>query len=494
MIRRAAVLLRRRPAVTALLFLFLLPFSAPARAPAAIEPALDQAALRRHIDYLASDALEGRAPGTQGGMLAAHYIATEFARAGLLPGAPGGGWYQPVALVERMPLAALARWRVGGVPVSLDPTQMRFLPEGATATLVRSPVIFAGFGTDPGSLDYAGKTVLVLSDRPDGAAPFEERRRGFVERGAQAVLALVGVDDPWELIRDQLGEARTGPAEQRHAPVEGALAAPAWRRLVPAGLLATAATPGFKPQPLAVTLDLDATAAVRRYDSVNVMGRLPGATRGDEAVLYLAHWDHLGLCRPPGAIDRICNGAVDNASGVATLIEVARRFVRGQRMPRSLYFIATTGEENGLLGARALARVPPVPLARIAAAVNFDTVAIMGAGAPIATIGRGQTPLDPLIDEAAARQGRAVDTSEAANAFLARQDGYALLEAGVPAIMAGGAFSDIQRLAAFLGGDYHKPGDDPDHPIPLDGAAEDGAFHVVLGRMLADPDKNPIAR
>ena len=457
------------------------------------EAPLDVAAMRRHIEYLASDALEGRAPGSEGGSKAAQYIAGEFVKAGLQSGA-GGGWYQPVPLIERTPGEVRATWAQRGQKLALDPTLARYLPGEASLSLDRAPVVFAGFDGNPDAIDVRGKVVLLMSGRPEGVGPLEERRRNFTARGAAAVLALAGENDPWELIRDQLGLARTVAAGDPHAPLEGALAFAAWRRLVPGDLVKTAQRLGFRPRLLPLTLDIRANASVRRYDSVNVIGRLPGRTAPGEALFFLAHWDHLGLCRPPGAVDRICNGAVDNASGIAMLVEVARRLARGPRPPRSIYFIATTGEELGLLGAKALVAAPPVPLDKVAAAFNFDTVAIGPGGEPVATIGRGRTPLDPLIDEASRIQRRPIDDSEAANAFIGRQDGYALLEAGVPAVMIGGAFSDVTRLATFLAGDYHKPSDDLEHPIVLEGAAEDGALHVVLARMLADPDKFKIAR
>jgi Zn-dependent M28 family amino/carboxypeptidase len=220
-----------------------------------------------------------------------------------------------------------------------------------------------------------------------------------------------------------------------------------------------------------------------------VIGKIEGSDRADEAVTYTAHWDHLGLCAPPGAPDRICNGAVDNASGVAMMIEIARQLAKGPQPRRSLYFIATTAEESGLLGAKAFVRNPPLPLDNIVAEMNLDTVALAPAGAPIAIIGRGEEPLASFIDQAARALGRKIDDSTAANAFLNRQDGSVFLKAGVPSVMIGGAFSDPVLLARFLTGPYHHPNDDLKQGIELGGAAEDGALHVALGRLFADPAK-----
>ena len=478
-------------------------------APAAIEPPLDQAALRAHIVFLADDALEGRKPGTEGGDKAAHYIARQFSAAGLLPGGPGGSWYQPVPLVERMPLSVTQAWHGKKGPINLPPDSTQFTARDAQLKLDRAGVVFAGYGfdlpdqgfADVKGVDVRGKVVLLLSGRPEAvrdAPGLEVRRRAIAQAGAAAVIALTGAPDPWDVIRDQLNRGRTVLANDVHAPLEGALAFDAWTTLVKAGgddpeaLVKAAAQPGFQAKPLDLKLDMVARSQFRAFDSVNVIGRIAGQDRPGEAVLYLAHWDHLGLCRPPGVADRICNGAVDNASGVAVLIEIARRLKQSQATRRSLYFVATTAEEMGLYGARTLAENLPVARGHVAAAINLDTVAIAPAGEPVAVIGRGRTPLDPLIDTAARKQGRKIDDSDAANAFIARQDGWELLKVSIPAIMLGGAFSDAARLATFLAGDYHKPSDDLANVIPLDGAAEDGALQVVLGRMLADPAKLPL--
>jgi len=487
--------------------LVLLLIAAPA--PAAVEPPLDQAAIRGHIVYLADDALEGRKPGTPGGDKAAYYIAQQLRAAGLTPGASGGSWYQPVPLVERTPLSATQVWhgKDGQVPLPIDSVQ--FTARDAQLKLDAAGVVFAGYGLDRPDqgfadlrgVDVRGKVVLLLSGKPEAvrdAPGLEVRRRAIAQAGAAAVIALTAASDPWEIIRDQLNRGRTVLADDSHAPLEGALAFQAWTMLVKAGggdaeaLAKAAAQPGFQAKPLDLRFDIEARSQIRAFDSVNVIGRIAGSGRADEAVLYLAHWDHLGLCRPAGAPDRICNGAVDNASGVALLIEIARRLKQGPEPRRSLYFVATTAEEIGLYGARILVEKPPVLRDHIAAAINLDTVAIGPAGEPVATIGRGRTPLDPLIDEATRKQGRKIDDSDAANAFITRQDGWELLKVGIPAVMVGGAFSDAARLATFLAGDYHKPSDDLSHPIPLDGAAEDGALQVVVGRMLADPKKLPL--
>ena len=229
---------------------------------------------------------------------------------------------------------------------------------------------------------------------------------------------------------------------------------------------------------------------VRGIAANNVVGRIAGRDPARGAALLTAHWDHLGRCREL-AMDRICNGAIDNASGVAALIEIARALAAGPQPVRDVIVVATTGEEKGELGAKQIVARPPVPLAGVVAAFNLDTIAIAPRGAPVAMIGRGRTALDPLIFAVAKAEGRRVDSDDEGNQLLARQDGWPLLQAGVPAVMVGGAFSDMRLLGAFLAGRYHTPQDDLRHPIELGGAAEDADLHVALIRAFADPSRYP---
>ena len=243
---------------------------------------------------------------------------------------------------------------------------------------------------------------------------------------------------------------------------------------------------------MALTADLSASSDVARLSSYNVIGKLPGTDPKSGAVLMLAHWDHLGICRGPDAADRICNGAVDNASGVAVLIEVARRLAQAPRLDRDIYVLATTGEEMGLLGAKAFVEKPPVPLDQIVAALNLDTLAIGPAGSPLAIIGRGETPIARDVARVAQALGRQIDADDDANAYIKRQDGWALLEQGVPTVMANGAFSDSAQLNAFISGAYHGPDDALTDATELDGAAEDADLHVALGRYFGDKQRYPV--
>ncbi len=252
---------------------------------------------------------------------------------------------------------------------------------------------------------------------------------------------------------------------------------------------ADAGKPGFAPVTLPVTLDLATSTSVRAFDSHNVIGKIPGSKPGSGAVLLLGHWDHFGICRSEEAEDRICNGAVDNASGMAVLLTVAERLARGAPMDRDVYVMGTTAEERGLLGAYYFADHPVVPLKDIAVALNVDTVAIAPAGAPVALVGRGENGLDEIVDRIATDLGRKVDTDKEANAFIRRQDGWALGAKGVKSIMAGGSFSDMAMLQAFLTTVYHQPDDELTDATPLGGAADDANLHVELTRHFADSAK-----
>jgi Zn-dependent M28 family amino/carboxypeptidase len=211
-------------------------------------------------------------------------------------------------------------------------------------------------------------------------------------------------------------------------------------------------------------------------------------------VLIVAHWDHFGRCAAPPAEDQICNGAIDNASGIAVLTEAARRLAKGPAIDRDVYFLATTAEELGLLGAHAFAENPPLPLNSIVAAFNIDSVALLPAGRPFAIVGKGLTRLDPHIAAAAKAAKKKLVEGNAANAFVERQDGWALLKHDVPAVMVSSSWSDIAVVERFFEGDYHRASDQlAGKGIELGGAADDVMFLVALTRWFGDPKKVPVA-
>jgi len=327
---------------------------------------------------------------------------------------------------------------------------------------------------------------------------YRERRQMLADAGAAGVLVIATDALPWAQLRDALaGKTTRAASAKAGAPISGFISLEATDALFRkagedgAALREAARSADYRGTALPVTADLAATTAVRAYDSHNVVAKLPGARPDGKAVLFLGHWDHLGICAPEGEADRICNGAVDNASGIAVLIEVAKRLGSGVRPDRDIYFLATTAEEMGLLGAHRFASDPSVPLKDITVALNIDTIAISPRGTPVATIGRGKPAYDAVVREVATKLGRKLDEDGEADAFIQRQDGWALGAKGVTSLMAGGSFSDMTLLQKFLGSDYHKPGDNYSEAIELGGAAEDADLHVGLGRAFADTKRWP---
>jgi hypothetical protein len=231
------------------------------------------------------------------------------------------------------------------------------------------------------------------------------------------------------------------------------------------------------------------TARLGSFTSHNVIGVARGRHPDGKAVVLMAHWDHLGLCAP-AANDKICNGAVDNASGVAAIIAVAEK-VSQMGLDRDVWFVATGAEEWGLLGARAFADRPPLPLASIVAGFNLDTIAIAPAGARVAIVAPPNSRIEPLVKDAAIAMGRPWDGDHEADSFLRRQDGWALAERGVPMVMAGGSFSDLALLKRFFAGDYHGPHDELRPETDLAGAVEDANLHIELVRRAASRHYDP---
>ena len=224
--------------------------------------------------------------------------------------------------------------------------------------------------------------------------------------------------------------------------------------------------------------------------SNNVIGKVAGRNPDGKAVILMAHWDHLGMCRPVGEPDRICNGAVDNASGTAALLVVAAR-VAAMKLDRDVWFVFTGAEEWGLLGAKAFAGKSPVPLESIVAGFNLDTIAVAPAGTPVAMVSEKNSPLAPLVKDAAAALGRVWDGDDEAAPFIERQDGWPLTQNKVPMVMAGGSFSDMKRLRNFLGKEYHGQNDVLPVRTDLGGSVEDANLHVELVRRAASRSFQP---
>jgi hypothetical protein len=489
--------------------LLALPHAVAAQAPANDAP-ITAADLRPHIDILASDAFEGRQPATPGETLTTGYLTRELAARGVEPAGPNGSWLQPVAIVERGVGRHEAQWVSGGRRIAVASEALVLTSRDQRARIANAPVVFAGHGArmpDRGidqlaGADFRGAVALVLYEGPDvdGFPSFEERIRALAEAGAVAVIGITAPDLPFAQVRRA---ATQGAIALDSGTLPDAYGVISWDGAM--GLFEGAGRdlqvmlneqPGssFRSVSLPVRASIDVMTEVRRFTTNNVVGRIRGSGGGTgESVLLLGHWDHVGLCRPEGAPDRICNGAVDNASGMATLIEAAGRLAAGQRPQRDILILATTAEEIGLLGAEHFARNPLVPAASIVAALNVDTAAIHPAGMPVAMIG-GTPDMRTLVGRVATGLGRRLDSDQEADLLVERQDGWALVRNGIPAMMAGGSFSDMRLLAAFLNGAYHGPDDEASPSLELGGAAEDATLLVALARAFADPAYRPASR
>lgn len=494
----------------AISFLALVAASIATPAAAQSRPApISEAEVRAHIAVLASDDFEGRAPGTAGETKTLDYLAKTWASYGLTSGTNDAAtpWFQPVPLVERKPFAQTVQAFAGSRRIAIDTDAILLSGRNATDS-VNADLVYVGYGVNADgnvNADVAGKIAVMLFADPkfDGLETppgRREREKLLAEAGARAVLIVAPKAAPWGQIRTQATSgAMRLVKDDVGAPIAGLLREDALAALLkPARLSLEAAAklaenPGFAGRALSVRMDLVTSTIVRSFASHNVIAKLAGSKPDAGAIVLLGHWDHFGICRGEEAEDRICNGAVDNASGMAVLLTVAQRLARakaaGVQLDRDVYFMGTTAEERGLLGAYHYADKPNVPLDQILVALNVDTVAIAKKGAPVAIIGRGETDLDPQIEAVATSIGRSIEPSKDANAFIRRQDGWALAAKGVKSLMVGGSFADLALLQAFLSTAYHQPDDELTDATELGGATEDANLHVALVQHFADTAK-----
>lgn len=468
-----------------------------------------EAQLLEHIRVLASDDYGGREPGTDGEAKTLRYIGRQLFEMGLVSGTnqPANPWYAPVKLVAREPAGSVARFSRRGRVVPFDQGEVLLLTSGRRALVQGAPLYFVGRGNVvPPRAELAGRVALLLDDQGGlGAkeAPYgpdaSRRQNALLAGGAAAVVTVLDGQRTLAGVAERrrrqgyalASEALGGDMEGFLSPegLEQALAG------VPdnlASLRREADRPDFAPHLLDVSASFEATTRETSIRTHNLIGRIPGRKPGSGAVLLLAHWDHFGQCASPPAEHLICNGAVDNASGVAALLEVARRLMKVPGgMERDVIVLFTTGEEIGLLGAEAFAENPPVPLKNIVAAFNLDSVAIAPAGTPVGIVGRGMTVLDTGIATVAREQRHKLSMSDEPNRYIRRQDGWALMSHDLPAVMVTSAYGDLTRLEKYFDTDYHRPQDVVKPGLELGGAAEDVAFHVALVQYFADTKRFP---
>ena len=492
--------------------LLLLASCAP-RASSAVVP-VDPAAIARHVEILASDAYEGRAPGTAGEAKTVGYIVAAMQKSGLRP-ANGTSWFQDVPIVEVLPsssaILTVEGARGGAAFEWGEDVLLGNSRAVARARLDRSEIVFAGYGLtmpeqgwdDFAGADLTGKTVVMLGGIPHAlkdvatAATTAAKIAAVAKRGAAGALVILP-----SAVTDEQWTAQVAAARRRDLRLEGASSGPviegrlrhaAGDRLFAASghdvamLTAAAGRSGFRPIALGSRATATLDGAVRHFASKNVVGVLPGARRPDEYVLFLAHWDHLGRCAPDGP-DPICNGAVDNASGVGGLIELARAFAAGKRPDRSILFLATTAEEAGLMGGQYFVDHPVVPLAQIAGGLGQDTIAA-GTPADVVVLGHGLSPqMDSLIAAAARAQKRKVIIDPANDDFFLRSDHYPFARAGVPVLIATSIFAPGSKAVTdkYLADTYHKPSDEYRPGMNFEAAATDIDLAHRVGLRLAN--------
>ncbi len=514
----------------------------PAASGTADGPVLDEiraGALAAHLQFLSSDALEGRGPASRGGARAAAYLAAQLEQLGLVPGGDDGTFLQRVPLIETRVDAA--RVQAGANVALTQPHDIVVATDRAEASLeYRGDLVFVGFGivapeygwNDYAEIDVRGKVVLALVGEPptpSGTAAFDGDALSYygrwtykleeaARRGAAGAL-LVHTDESatyaWPVVQHSWTGRQYALAASSGAPrlaLKGWVTERAARRLVAQAGQALDALRRAARRPAAATrlLGVDIVARieqqVRPAVSSNVVGVLRGSSPG-QAVVYTAHYDHLGVREPrpddAAGVDRIFNGAVDNASGVAGLLEVAGALARAPQPRRSIYVVFTTAEESGLAGAVHFVSRPPVPPGAIAAAINLDVLNLAGRTHDAVLIGAERSTLGSVAAALVRRQGRVLgpDTDPGSGAYF-RSDHYPFAAAGVPAVALGlpsrFATHDPEpgrrAQARWLAGRYHQPGDEFRADFDYAGAVQDLQLVAMLGWAVATDPAMPVYR
>ncbi|WP_266156445.1 M28 family peptidase [Dyella silvatica] len=484
--------------------------------------------LAKHIKVLASDDFEGRAPGSKGEQRSTDYIVQQFQRIGLEPG-NNGSWLQTV------PYVATTLQKPGEVKLSIDGAKaspaltfgqdmvVGSLTHQAHAEITSSPLVFVGYGVDtPERSDYAGldlrgKTVVILVNSPGWSHQdpmlFKGRELTYyghwaykldeaARHGAAAAFIVHDADAagyPWSVVQTGWQGAQFSlPASEDptpHLPVAGWLTTAAAQTLFAAAgadfneLKKAADLPGFKAVELDAKASLAIDSSITQGESHNVIGKLTGSKQPDEAIVYSAHWDHLGRDG-----ERIYHGAVENASGVAGLLEIAEAFTHHKpKTHRSMLFLAFTLEESGLLGSQYYIAHPVMPLDKTVADIDVDALTVIGPSHDIAVIGYGQSQLDDYLDEAAETQRRemAPDTKPAKGSF-AHSEQFNFAKAGVPVLYArsgldllnGGVAAGRKAYDDYIANRYHQPTDVFDPHWDLRGMVQDlRALFIVGGKL-----------
>lgn len=525
----------------------LLAFGSPGEPPKEAVNAIDASGLLEHIKVLGSDEFEGRAPGSKGEDESVKYISEQFQRLGLKAGNPKGTYTQevPLAGVLGTPTAAFT---VNGQKMELQSPNdfvaftARIRPE---VQVKNSEVIFVGYGVvapeygwdDFKGVDVKGKTLVFLINDPplpDPSDPSKLDPKMFkgkamtyygrwsykyeiaAQKGAAAAVIVhetIPAAYPWAVVQNSNAKENfvlDGPDKNMETvPVRSwitretadKLCAVAGKKF--ADLKKAALSRNFQPVSLGATADFSIVNTIHEFKSHNVVAKLEGSDpqKKDEVVIYSAHWDHLGR-NPALQGDQIYNGALDNASGVASILEIAQAFTSlPQPPPRSILFIATTAEEAGLLGAKYYAENPLYPLDHTLADINIDGVNAWGKTHDIEDISAGNSSLDGLLAEAAKHHGRiAKPNSEPEKGAFFRADHFELSKLGVPSLYTGSKPKDFVGKPADYGQlksddytqhHYHQVSDEVNPAWDLSGAVEDDQLLFEVGYQVANGEQYP---
>jgi Zn-dependent M28 family amino/carboxypeptidase len=502
--------------------------------------------LARHIERLSSDEFEGRAPGTAGEKLTVSYLIEQFKARGLEPGNPDGSYIQNVPLVG-LTARSSARIVSGATTLNLRfpddyvAVTRRIIPE---VTVAESDIVFVGYGVvapeygwdDYKETDVRGKTIVMLINDPavptagDSSTLDENMFRGramtyygrwtykyeiAAEKGAAAAVIVHETGPagyPYDVVTASWGrenfEIQSSDRNMARVPVEAWIHVDRARELFKAAgsdferLKQAAIRRDFKPISLPARATFKLTNTIREIESQNVVARIDGSDQRvrDEHVVYMAHWDHLGRDASLKG-DQIFNGALDNASGTAGLLEIAAAFGGLNPSPRrSILFLATTAEEFGLLGAKYYAARPLYPLERTLASINMDGVTPWGRTNDITVIGLGNSTLDDVLRQVVTTKGRRVtQDAEPEKGFFYRSDHFEFAKQGVPSLYTKSGVEYIgkpegygrQKRDEYTARDYHKVSDEMKPDWDLTGAVEDLQLLVEVGYRVAQGDRYP---
>ncbi|MGH8129416.1 MAG: M28 family metallopeptidase [Steroidobacteraceae bacterium] len=508
-------------------------FNADDKALKKASAAIDEPSYRALIAGLAADDLKGRSPGTDGERRTVELIEEQFLDLALQP-VSGGDFRQEVALVEITASEPRLAFSKGGGGMTLaygDDMVISTRRVRADSSISESEVVFVGYGivapeygwNDYAGLDMRGKTALILVNDPGFVTGDEALFRGkamtyhgrwtykFEEAARQGAAAAIIIHDTapaaydWGVVRN----GWSGPqfhldrpdGNAGRAALEGWITQDRARQLMElAGqdleaLRAAAVKRGFKPVPLGVTATAGVKNTIRHMRSPNLAGVMPGKDRPDEYVIYVAHWDHLGAAEEPGT-DRIYNGAVDNATGVAGILTIARGFRDLLPGPsRSILFLAVTAEESGLIGSEFYSQRPLVPLEKTAAVINLDALVPLGRAKDIEVIGFGASELEDLLRAAAKAQKRTLTPDCRSEAgYFYRSDHFNFAKAGVPAlyVKSGTALREgppgagLAQYDEYYAKRYHKPDDEYEDSWNVSGSIEDLRLLFEVGARIAN--------